>query len=101
MNLDDVRKLHQKKYRDSLGHFLVEGEHLVLELQKATRRERRLLQSELFVTERHAGWDSPFRIQVVSATQMARISDTKSPQGIVAVVPILAAAAPGAGERAA
>ena len=37
MKLDDVRKLQQKKFREALGHFLVEGEHLVLELQKAAR----------------------------------------------------------------
>ncbi len=35
MKLDDIRKLHQKKYRAEFGHFLVEGEHLALELQKA------------------------------------------------------------------
>ena len=34
MKLDDVRKLRQKKFRVELGHFLAEGEHLVLELQK-------------------------------------------------------------------
>jgi len=35
MKFDDIKKLHQKKYRTEFGHFLVEGEHLVLELQKA------------------------------------------------------------------
>ena len=39
MKLEDVGKLHQKKFRDALGHFLVEGEHLVLELQKAARQQ--------------------------------------------------------------
>ncbi len=39
MKLDDVRKLHQKKYREQSGRFLVEGEHLVLELQKAARSQ--------------------------------------------------------------
>ena len=38
MKLDDVKKLQQKKYREEFGHFLVEGEHLVLELQKAASR---------------------------------------------------------------
>ncbi|RZH97266.1 RNA methyltransferase, partial [Staphylococcus condimenti] len=35
MKFDDIKKLHQKKYRAEFGRFLVEGEHLVLELQKA------------------------------------------------------------------
>jgi TrmH family RNA methyltransferase len=100
MNLDDVRKLRQKKFRDQLGHFLVEGEHLVLELQKAARHDRRLLQSELFVTGQHADRESPFKTAVVTAAQMARISDTKTPQGVIAVVPVLPAPGPVAGERA-
>jgi len=40
LSLDDVKKLQQKKYRNEFGWFIAEGEHLVLELQKAacTRR---------------------------------------------------------------
>ncbi len=100
MKLDDVRKLHQKKYRDELGHFLAEGEHLVLELQRAARRNPALLEARLFVTAGHAEWPGPLEKQVISDRQMARISDTREPQGIVAVVPRLPAAAPRVGERA-
>lgn len=100
MNLDDVRKLKHRKHRDQLGHYIVEGEHLLLELLKAARRDDRLLQSELFVTRERAGGDSPFATHVVTDQQMKRISDTKSPQGIVAVVPVLPSAGPVAGERA-
>ncbi len=100
MKLDDVRKLQQKKFREALGHFLVEGEHLVLELQKAARDEPALRASRLYVTKKHAGWASPFETQVISDLQLQRISDTRSPQGIVAVAPILPAPAPRAGERA-
>jgi TrmH family RNA methyltransferase len=39
-------------------------------------------------------------MHVVQSKQMAQISETRSPQGIAAVVPLLAAAAPRAGERA-
>lgn len=88
MKLDDVKKLQQKKYRAEFGHFLVEGEHLVLELQKAAQHQPALLQSRLYVTEAYAQWASPFPLQVISEKQMAQISDTKTPQGIVAVVPI-------------
>lgn len=100
MNLDDVRKLHQKKSRDELGHYVVEGEHLVLELQKAALQNPALRRSRLYVTHEHADWKGPFETQVVTPRQMARISDTRSPQGIVAVVPLLPAPAPRAGERA-
>ena len=35
MKFEDIKKLHQKKFREEFGCFLVEGEHLVQELQKA------------------------------------------------------------------
>jgi RNA methyltransferase, TrmH family len=100
MKLEDVRKLHQKKFRDELGHFLVEGEHLVLELQKVAPRLPALQSSRLYVTHEYADWRSPFETQVVTSRQMAAISDTRKPQGIVAVVPLLPAPAARDGERA-
>lgn len=89
MKLDDVKKLQQKKYREEFGHFLVEGEHLVLELQKAALQIPSLKNSELFVTEQYQAWQSEFKTQVITEKQMAQISDTKTPQGILAVVPFL------------
>lgn len=89
MKLDDVKKLHQKKYRAELGHFLVEGEHLILELQKAALTNNALHSCELFVTEGHQHFESPFKKTLVSEKQMAHISDTKTPQGIIAVAPLL------------
>ena len=102
MKLDDIKKLQQKKYRAEFGHFLVEGEHLVLELQKAALDNPQLQRSELYVTAAYEHWQSPFSTHLVSDRQMAQIADTKTPQGIVAVVPMPAGAAPvaGPGERA-
>lgn len=91
MKLDDVKKLQQKKYREEFGHFLVEGEHLVLELQKATALIPELKNSELYVTEDYEHWQTDFRKNLITEKQMAQISDTKSPQGILAVVPFLPA----------
>jgi len=87
MKFDDIKKLQQKKYREQFGCFLVEGEHLVLELQKAAAKNTQLQRSELYVTDQYAHWQTPFKIHVIGARQMAQISDTKTPQGIVAVVP--------------
>ena len=47
MKIDDVKKLTQKKYRQEQQHFLLEGEHLVLELFKAAVFKPYLLQSQL------------------------------------------------------
>jgi RNA methyltransferase, TrmH family len=87
MKFEDVKKLHQKRYREELGHYLVEGEHLVLELQKAAEHNPELLACELYLTKEHEDWRSPFVTHVVKAAQMAQLSDTKTPQGIVALVP--------------
>ncbi len=102
MKFDDIKKLHQKKYRAEFGRFLVEGEHLVLELQKAAPLNPLLQGSELYVTNAYEQWQSPFKTHLISDRQMAQIADTKTPQGIVALVPMPDApvAAPVAGERA-
>jgi TrmH family RNA methyltransferase len=92
VTFDDIRKLHQKKYREAFGHFLVEGEHLVLELQKAALTRPELRDSRLYVTEPYADWPTPFRKTVVTPKQMAAMADTQTPQGILAVAPLLAAA---------
>jgi TrmH family RNA methyltransferase len=100
MKFDDVKKLHQKRYREELGYYLVEGEHLVLELQKAAERNSQLLMCELYLTKEHANWRSPFVTHVVNAAQMAQLSDTRTPQGIVALVPVLPPPAPRREEQA-
>ena len=102
MKLDDVKKLHQKKYRAQLGYYLVEGEHLVLELHKAEQQKANAFKRvpgetapesiKLFVTEEYEEWATQlnvnFSIFTVNKKQMAQMSDTKTPQGIVACVPL-------------
>ena len=100
MKFEDIRKLHQKKHREELGCFVIEGEHLVLELQKAAVRDARLSTSEIYVTHEFGHWQSRLPVHVVNARHMAQVSETRSPQGIAAVVPLLAAPAPQTGDRA-
>lgn len=88
MKLDDIKKLHQKKYRQILGHYLVEGEHLILELKKAAGRQPELQSAELYVTEAYKHWQSQFRTHLINDRQMALLADTRTPQGILAVVPM-------------
>lgn len=90
MKLDDIRKLQQKKYRERFGCFVLEGEHAVLELQKAAQHTPALLHSELYLTPAYDGWSSRLRTHVLTERQFAQIADTATPQGILAVVPIAA-----------
>jgi len=89
MKLDDIKKLHQKKYREEFGYFLVEGEHLILELQRTYGKflPKGEDDIQILVTEKYANWQSPFSKKLVTDKQMARLSDTKTPQGILACVP--------------
>ncbi len=100
MKFEDIKKLHQKKFREELGFFLLEGEHLVQELQKAALHDARLRTSEIHLTREYAHWTSQLPVHVVNSRHMTQISETRSPQGIAAVVPLLQPPAPAAGERA-
>jgi RNA methyltransferase, TrmH family len=100
MKFDDLKKLHQKRYREEFGYFLVEGEHPVLELEKAASRNPLLMSCELYLTREHEDWRSPFVTHVIKAAQMAQLCDTKTPQGIVALVPVLPPAPPQSNEHA-
>ncbi|WP_334064159.1 TrmH family RNA methyltransferase [Alteromonas genovensis] len=97
MKLSDVKKLHQKKYRTQFGYYLVEGEHLILELLKSTPKNT----VTVYVTSEYEAWldsaradyaplrsDDVIQVQTVTSVQMQQISDTKSPQGIIARVPL-------------
>lgn len=96
MNLETIKKLHQKKYRSELGYCLIEGEHLVLELQRASQTQPSLNTAELYLTDQYSDWLTDFKVHQLTAKQMSSISATKSPQGILALLPISAIKPPGA-----
>jgi RNA methyltransferase, TrmH family len=89
MKFDELKKLHQKKYREQLGHYLIEGEHLVLELMKAAESRADLTASTIYLSEDHAPIETSLPVKVISNKQMAELTETDSPQGIVALVPIV------------
>jgi TrmH family RNA methyltransferase len=100
VKVEDIKKLHLKKAREEYGFFLLEGEHLVQELQKAVACDMRLRSSELYLTREYEHWQSSLPIHVVNSRQMTRLSETRSPQGIAAVVPLLVAPSQQPDERA-
>lgn len=73
------KKLHSKKGRDQTGRFLIEGEHLIEEAWKSDWKVETVLTTaddeNLF----------PGECIGVSEAVMKELSETKSPQGIVAV----------------
>jgi RNA methyltransferase, TrmH family len=99
MSVEELRRLHDRAHRESQRRYLIEGEHLVLELQKAAQRDPRLLAAELYVSHEYPHRHEPFATHVLSARQIARLCDTRTPQGIVAVVPMLPPSPAAAGDR--
>ncbi len=100
MKFEDIKKLHLKKFREEYGYFLLEGEHLVQELENALAGDTRLRASEIYLTREYEHWRSSLPIHVVNSRHMRQLSDTRSPQGIAAVVPLLVARAQQPHERA-
>src|SRR5262249_32419504 len=99
MKFDDIKKLHQKRYREELGHYLVESEHLIDELQKAAPTHPALKASEGFLTSHRDTWQGTLTARTITASQMAQLSETRTPQGIVALVPRVPPPAQRPGER--
>lgn len=95
MKLDDVKKLHQKKYRTQFGYFLVEGEHLILELLKAPFASVDHQNVTLYVTDDYHQWAQQHASHLscvnVNNKQMSQLSNTTTPPGIIACVPTLSA----------
>lgn len=90
MKFDDIKKLHQKKYRQEFGCYLIEGEHLIQELEKVAAKSSVFQTAKIFVNQQYQDWPTRLEKIVLTDSQMKKLSDTKSPQGIIAVVPITA-----------
>jgi TrmH family RNA methyltransferase len=106
MNLEQLKGLKDKAQRETQGFYLAEGEHLALELGKAIARRPALGTARILVSHEYlaAGLPAGFPIQLpretLNARHISQLSDTRSPQGVMAVVPILPAPPPAPGERA-
>jgi len=74
--IKETVKLYQKKTRDELNQFIVEGDHLYLEAKK------RGLVKQVFTTDASLVGDN---VVHVSSNVLEKLTMTKSPQGIVVV----------------
>lgn len=89
-----IKRLHQlleRKGREAQGRFLVEGAHLVEEALKSGAEVLTILydsERDMDAATRRALGSYPLDVQVIAASSavLAKLSETKSPQGIVAEV---------------
>lgn len=86
--LKEIRKLKTTKSRKEQGRFLAEGLRLVREV-KAPWRIETLVVSDRFYAQNGTGSCVGDEVLVVPETIFATLCDTESPQGILAVVPMI------------
>lgn len=81
-----IKNLHQKKYRDMYGEFFVEGRKFVEEAIFEKMEISKIIICEEIFNEKIdlEGYD----VEFVSESVFNYISDTKTPQGILAVIKI-------------
>ncbi|MEB1807734.1 MAG: RNA methyltransferase [Bacillaceae bacterium] len=78
------KKLHTKKGRDTDHQFLIEGTHLIEEARKSGIDLIELIISEEYdVPKNWSDWQVP--ITYVTDRVMIELSETKSPQGVIAI----------------
>lgn len=79
-----IKSLHQKKYRDEFSEYFVEGKKLVLEaIEEKVNIVKIVICNELF----NENFNFPkYDVEYVNENVFNFISDTKTPQGILAVI---------------
>jgi RNA methyltransferase, TrmH family len=77
-----ITGLSQKKFRDEMGLFVAEGTKLVLDLLPSFKCSMFIATTDWLVENRHV---SDKELIEVNETEMKKISNQKSPQGVLAV----------------
>lgn len=81
----DIRKLHQKKYRDEFKLFLVEGTKSVRELLQSKTGVKELYASKEWLERNSELIPETLPVSMVSAGEMERISCLKTPSEVLAI----------------
>lgn len=82
------KKLQTKKYRRQTGTYLLDGWHLVNEAIQGGIHILQLIGTEEQLTAHPDLWEDADDVYEVTEEVMQHITDTVTPQGIVAVVPL-------------
>lgn len=83
-----IKSLHNKKYRDLHKRFLVEGQKMVSEAMTSNFEVEMLVFSESYTEKLPVRDEAPQRTRYLKVTEQIfkTLSDTQSPQGVLAVV---------------
>ncbi len=84
-----IRSLSQRKFRKNHCRFIVEGEKMVAELLKSGYQVEHIFALEKWVEKSVANPDLPLsKVTVISASELNRISNLKTPNNVLAIVNI-------------
>ena len=88
--IKNIIKLSQKKYREEENKFIIEGKHLIYECLKSDyiRKTEKIYVGESFEDNRIINQieKNNISIEYISDREFKKISETKSPQGILAIL---------------
>lgn len=88
--IKNIIKLSQKKYREEENKFIIEGKHLINECLKSDyiRKTEKIYVGESFEDNRIINQieKNNIPIEYISDREFKKISETKSPQGILAIL---------------
>lgn len=88
--IKNIIKLSQKKYREEENKFIIEGKHLIYECLKSDyiRKTEKIYVGESFEDNRIINQieKNNIPIEYISDREFKKISETKSPQGILAIL---------------
>lgn len=85
--IKEIKALSEKKYRDEKGLFIADGLRFVSEIPKSMKIEKMIF-SESFIEKNDISmYEKIYECYTVSNKLFETLSDTKNPQGIMAVCP--------------
>ena len=86
--ISSITRLHQKKFRDESGLFIVEGIKSVGDLLRSSFEVQELLATDTWVGEHESDVPAAAELTLVTSSEMERLSAWKNPQPVLAVVRI-------------
>ncbi|MBP5650730.1 MAG: RNA methyltransferase [Bacteroidales bacterium] len=86
--ISSITRLHQKKFRDESGLFLVEGIKSVSDLLRSSFAVEEVLATDVWIGEHEHEVPVNAELTLVTPAEMERLSTWKTPQPVMAVVQI-------------
>ena len=86
--ISSITRLHQKKFRDESGLFIVEGIKSVGDLLRSSFEVEEVLATDTWVGEHKSDVPATAELTLVTSSEMERISAWKNPQPVLAVARI-------------